>query len=547
MSRLRKSFLAGILLVPLIVGGFVVQERGPREGARLFDQVLTLVADRFVDTVDTATLYEKAARGMVSQLNDPYSELFSPKQLQRFSSQSTGRYGGIGMQIENQEGNITVVKVFPNTPAERAGVQEGDRIIAIDSVSTRGWSTQQVSDTLVGTIGTRVNVRFSRPGVGQPIDHRFTRAEVHVPAVLYYVMLDNSVGYIALQTFNETAADELSKAVNSLTKAGAKSYVVDLRDNPGGILDQALSISDLFLREGQQIASVRGRHGQNQSYITRRGSHFPNAPMVVMVNGFSASASEIVAGALQDHDRALVVGTTSFGKGLVQTVFPLEGGWALKMTTAKWYTPSGRSIQKDRTPNAPGVVASAGSAGDASRATNPASTEDLPDSTETEAVKKNRPIFRSDAGRIVYGGGGITPDVIVPEDTATTPEQEFARSLAPKAGVVRATLYDLGLELKNKNQVTPTFVVTPQVRDEFFRRLQAAKVTVDRVAFDKAQPLVDRWIGDQAVRLAYGDTAAFRRNVSQDPQLARALDLLKRGTTQKDLFALAQAYAKPEQ
>jgi len=137
MSRLRKTFLAGALLVPLVVGGFVVQERGPREGARLFDQVLTLVADRFVDTVDTATLYEKAARGMVSQLNDPYSELFSPKQLQRFSSQSTGRYGGIGMQIENQEGNITVVKVFPNTPAERAGVQEGDRIVAIDSLSKK--------------------------------------------------------------------------------------------------------------------------------------------------------------------------------------------------------------------------------------------------------------------------------------------------------------------------------------------------------------------------------------------------------------------------
>ncbi|HJR43457.1 MAG TPA: S41 family peptidase [Gemmatimonadaceae bacterium] len=546
MSRLRKTFLAGALLVPLVVGGFVVQERGPREGARLFDQVLTLVADRFVDTVDTATLYEKAARGMVSQLNDPYSELFSPKQLQRFSSQSTGRYGGIGMQIENQEGNITVVKVFPNTPAERAGVQEGDRIVAIDSLSTRGWSTQQVSDTLVGTIGTRVNVRFARPGVTQPIDHRFTRAEVHVPAVQYYVMLDNNIGYISLQTFNETAADELQNAVNALTKRGAKSFVLDLRDNPGGILDQALSISDLFLREGQQIASVRGRHGQNQSYITRRGSHFPNAPMIVMVNGYSASASEIVAGALQDHDRALVVGTTTFGKGLVQTVFPLEGGWALKMTTAKWYTPAGRSIQKDRTPNAPGVVASASSAGDVSR--NQSTTgEEQPDSTETEAVKKDRPIFRSDAGRIVYGGGGITPDVIVPEDTASTPEQEFARALAPKAGLVRATLYDMALEMKNKGQVSPSFTITPQIRDDFFRRLQAAKVTSDRAAFDKAHPLVDRWIGDQTLRLAYGDTAAFRRNVTEDPQLARALDMLKRGSTQKDLFALAQAYAKPDQ
>jgi carboxyl-terminal processing protease len=548
MSRLRKSFLAGVLLVPLLVGGFVVQESGPREGARLFDQVLTLVADRFVDTVDTATLYEKAARGLVAQLSDPYSELFSPKQLQRFSSQSTGRYGGIGMQIENQEGNITVVKVFPNTPAERAGVQEGDRIIAVDSVPTRGWSTQQVSDTLVGTIGTRVNVRFARPGVAQPIDHRFTRAEVHVPAVQYHLVLDNSIGYIALQTFNETAAEELQRAVNDLSRRGAKSFVVDLRDNPGGILDQALSVSDLFLREGQQIASVRGRHGQSQSYITRRGSHIPNAPMVVMVNGFSASASEIVAGALQDHDRALVVGTTTFGKGLVQTVFPLEGGWALKMTTAKWFTPSGRSIQKDRTPGQPGTLAStqSGSGGDVSR--NRGTIDDeIPDSTETEAVKKDRPIFRSDAGRIVYGGGGITPDVIIPEDTATSAEQEFARALAPKAGVVRAALYDMALELKNRGQVQPSFTVTPEWRNEFFRRLEAAKVTTDRAAFDRARPLVDRWIGDQVARLTFGDTAAFRRNVPIDPQLTRALEMLKRGATQKDLFALSQAYPKPEQ
>jgi carboxyl-terminal processing protease len=541
MPRVRKSLLIGALLAPLLVGGFVVQERGPREGARLFDQVLTLVSDRFVDTVDTATLYEKAARGLVTQLEDPYSELFSPKQLARFSTQSTGRYGGIGMQIENQEGNITVVKVFSNTPAQRAGVQEGDRIVAVDSASTRGWTTTQVSDTLVGDIGTRVWVRFARPGVTEAIEHRFTRAEIHVPAVQYYMLLDNNVGYISLQTFNETAADELTDAVQKLSRQGAKSLVLDLRGNPGGILDQALSISDLFLREGQQIVSVRGRHGQNQSYITRRGSHFPSIPMVVMTNGFSASASEIVAGALQDHDRALVVGTTSFGKGLVQTVFPLEGGWALKMTTAKWYTPSGRSIQKDRTPTQPGTVAQT-QAEPAPDPEQPAS-----DSTETEAVKKNRPIYRSDAGRIVYGGGGITPDVIVPEDTATTAEQEFARAVAPKAGVLRAALYDMALQIKNNGGVQPGFGVKPEWRNELYRRLQAGNVTSDRAAYDKAQGLVDRWIGDQVSQLAFGDTGAFRRRIPEDPQLMRALEILKRGSTQKDLFALAQAYAKPQQ
>src|ERR671934_447873 len=175
LPPLRRKALIAAAALPILAGGWALQSRTSRDGARLFDQVLSLVADRFVDTVDTATLYEKAARGLVQQLDDPYSELFSPKQLKRFSTQSTGRYGGIGMQIENQEGNITVVRVFPHTPAEAAGGIEGDRIVGIDTMTTRGWTSQQVSDVLVGTIGTKVSVRFARPGVTQPIQHSFAR------------------------------------------------------------------------------------------------------------------------------------------------------------------------------------------------------------------------------------------------------------------------------------------------------------------------------------------------------------------------------------
>jgi carboxyl-terminal processing protease len=528
MSRLRTAALVGALALPVAIGGFVVEGHSARDGARVFDQVMSLVSDRFVDTVDQSALYEKAARGLVAQLQDPYSELFSPKQLKRFSTQSTGRYGGIGMQIEQQEGNIVVVRVFDHTPAEEAGIVEGDRIIGIDTSTVRGWTSQQVSDVLVGQVGTKVRVKFARPGVAEPIEHEFTRAEIHVPAVPYALMLDNRIAYIPLQQFSENSADETRAALDRLMKQGAKGVILDLRSDPGGILDQGLDVADLFLKPGQEIASVRTRQGPPQVFLTHGDEHVQGLPLVVLVDGYSASASEIVTGALQDHDRALVVGTTSYGKGLVQTVYPLDGGWALKLTTGKWYTPSGRSIQKDRKKLDPDSVASAG-----------VTPEQPPDSLEKESVKKNRPAYKSDAGRVVYGGGGITPDVIVAEDTATTVEQEFAKAIAPKFPAVRSVLYNYAFELK-KN-VKPDFAVQPEWREELYRRLQAAKVTVDRKQYDAAAPLVNRWISQQVARLAFGDSTAFRRGIPDDPQLRKAMELLGKGQTQKDLFSLAQA------
>jgi carboxyl-terminal processing protease len=527
MPRLRSAALVGALLLPAAIGGFVVQEHAARDGARVFDQVLSLVSERFVDTVATGDLYERAARGLVRQLDDPYSELFSPKEMKRFSTNSTGRYGGIGMQIEQQEGNIVVVRVFPHTPAEGAGIMEGDRIIGIDTASTRDWSSQQVSDVLVGEIGTKVKVRFARPGVSQPIEHTFTRAEIHVPAVPFALMLDNRIAYIPLQTFNETASQELQNSVNDLMKQGAKGIVLDMRNNPGGILDQGLAVADLFLKNGQEIASVRMRQGPPQVFNASGGEHIPSTPLVVLVDGYSASAAEIVTGALQDHDRALVVGTTSFGKGLVQTVFPLDGGWALKLTTGKWYTPSGRSIQKAHRPVDSLLIADA------------TDEETPPDSLESDTVKKNRPAYRSDAGRVVYGGGGVTPDVIVPDDTISTAEQEFAKAVAPKFPALRSVLYNYSLELKN--QVKPDFEVKPEWRAELYRRLREAKVNVDSAEYVAAAPLVDQWISNQVARLAFGDSAAFRRDIPDDPQLQKAMSLLQKGQSQQDLFSLAKA------
>ena len=521
MSRSRNSILLGLLLVPIMAGGFVFQQHETQQGARLLDQVLNIVSSRFVDTVDAATLYEKAARGLVHELNDPYSVLLSPKELSSFNAQTNGRYAGIGMEIAETQGFISVQRVFPHTPAEQAGVQEGDRINFIDTTNIRGWTVSQTSDALKGNPGSKVLVKFSRPGVNELIPITFTRAVVNIPAVPYAIMLDGKIGYIPLLQFNESAKDEIESSVAKLTHDGAKGIIIDLRGNPGGILDQSLSVSNLFLKKGQQISSIRARNGENQTFLASDDPVAPKIPLVLLTDGRSASASEIVAGALQDHDRALILGTTSFGKGLVQSVFPLDGGYALKMTTAKWYTPSGRSIQKERKLLPSGEF-----------------VEVMPDSLETDSVRRSRPTFKSDAGRVVYGGGAITPDIIVRPDTLTTAEQKVFNIFAPKTADVRATLMDYSLELKKS--VKPNFAVEPSWREEFYRRLQTKGVTIDHAQYEQAGPEIDRLLGNTVARLAFGDSTAKRRSVSEDNQLARAIEVLKQSQSQQDLFAIAQ-------
>lgn len=520
MRPSRRTALIGVILVPAIAGAFVVQERSAREGGRLFSQVLELVNARFVDSVNAADLYEKAARGLVTQLQDPYSELMSPKQLTQFNTNTAGRYGGIGMRIEEQPGKgITIVTVFPNTPAEKAGIREGDIIVAIDTLVTRGWNSRRVADSLTGTPGTKVNVTFARPGVVEPIKATFTRALIRVPAVPYAIMFDGKVGYIPLQGFNETSTAELGRAIVGLQAQGVKGLVLDLRGNPGGFLDQALSISNLFLKEGQEIASVRGRNVEPQTYYAREKPVAASLPLVILTDQYSASASEIVAGALQDHDRAVIVGTTSFGKGLVQTVFNLDGGYALKMTTGKWYTPSGRSIQKERILTEDGQY-----------------VEVDHDSLEGG---KDRPMFKSDAGRTVFGGGAVTPDLMVKPDTFTTAEQEYRKATAPKSPDIYVIMYDYAYELKSK--VAPNFTVQPAWREELYRRFQAKGIEIDRGLYNGAARMIDRDLEVRVARLAFGDSTARRHTLDDDPQLQKALELVRRGNSQQELFTLVTA------
>jgi carboxyl-terminal processing protease len=525
MRRSRKLALAVVVLIPFVAGGFFLQGRGGRESAVLLDQVLSLISERFVDTLPQGTMYEKAARGLVRELNDPYTELLSPKELRQFTTRTGGRYGGLGMSIEPRDGQIVVANVFPHTPAERGGVREGDRIIQVDTMSTRGWTTQRASDVLTGTPGTKVRVKFSRPGIVEPIESEFTRAIVNVPAVPFSITF-GSVGYVPLLTFNEHAATDLERAIRDLTARGAKGVIVDLRGNPGGILEQSLTVSNLFIRPGSEIASVRARNGETQSYQARVQPTLPTTPLIVLTDERSASASEIVAGALQDHDRAVIVGQTTYGKGLVQSVFNLDGGYALKLTTAKWFTPSGRSIQRER------------------KFVDGQFVEDtVRDTLETDANKKSRPAYKSDGGRIVYGGGGITPDVIVPDDTATTAEQQLIKALTPKFSEFRNALLDYALELSRKKPIDLQQVSV--WRQELRRRIEARDIKIDPAQWDAGGRYIDQQLERFVTRYAYGDSAATRVTLKFDAPLRKAIDMMNKGQTQKELFSLAQTAARP--
>lgn len=519
----RTAAVTALLFVPIVGGGFLLQEPPAHASARLFDQVLQLVSSRYVDTLAANDIYAKAAAGLVKELRDPYSQLFTPKASEDFARGTGGRYGGTGMLLGEDNSGTFVQQVFPHTPAADAGVQEGDRIAGIDGKSVAGVSSVDIATRLRGDVGTTVEVTYARPGVPTPIKLSFVRREVHIPAVQYTTILDGTVGYIPIQTFNENVVEEVTAAIKKLSAQGAKGYVIDLRGNGGGIVEQALDLSSLFLKDSQEIVSVRSRTGPDEISRASVDHMAVGVPLIVMIDGGTASASEIVAGALQDHDRALVVGTTSFGKGLVQSVYGLDGGYALKLTTGKWYTPSGRSIHRDRELNAAGQL-----------------VETTPDSLETDSARRARPKFRSDDGRIVYGGGGITPDVLVRDDTLTALEQGFFRAAATSVGAISGELDQYSRILKD-SLTTPTLALKPAWKQHLMDRLAARDVKIDPKYDAVADSILTEQLAVRTVSKAFGDGAAKQLTLAEDKQLLQAIALLKKSSTQQQLLRVAGA------
>ncbi len=515
----RKWFAVGTVLTMLVgtsawlVQGSVLSGRPVYDQARLLQSVVELVADFYVDSIGEDDLYQRAARGVVEQLKDPYSVLLIGPEFSRAHERSTGNYGGIGAQVDAQAASIMVVAPLPNSPAERAGLQTGDRILAVDGQPTRTWTLREASTSLRGPVGTTVALTVERIGVDAPFIVSVTRERIHRRGVRGGIFLEDGVGYISYDFMSENSARELGLEVGRLAAAGIHSLVLDLRGNPGGLRDEAIAAADLFLDPGDTLLVTWARvDTESHEFIDESPQQWPDLRLAVLVDAQSASAAEILAGALQDHDRGVVLGEPTFGKGLVQTQFRLGEDVALRITTARWYTPSGRSIQR--------AEADVGL-------------------THPVGPGSDRAVYLSAAGRALKGGGGIVPDVELDRDAPAESERALADALMPHLASYHDALTACALDLKRVGGAqSESFAVTPAMRQEVLQRLADAGIELDPALVRLGGPLIDRQLGYEIARYNLGVAAEMRRRAGDDDQLQHAVQLLRQHRTTDALLGL---------
>ncbi|MCF0220713.1 MAG: S41 family peptidase [Fibrobacter sp.] len=406
----RNLFVATLSALCLANGAFAAKEKQAPVGdfydevSRL-NKVLSEVNRKYVEDVNPTELTDAALNG-IRDILDPHTTVFSPKDYESLKVSMEGKFGGVGITISLRDNVLTVISPLSGTPAFRLGIRAGDQIRKIDGKETKGLTLDDAVNQLRGKIGTDVTISIQREGVPDLMDFTITRAEIVVHAVPYYGMLENDIGYIKLATFSDKTTSDVVNAIKALQQQGMKKIILDMRYNPGGLLNQAIDISELFLKKGNTIVSTKGRTQQTESRSRRDGVVKQDIPMVILVNQGSASAAEIVSGALQDWDRALIIGKTSFGKGSVQTIFPLDNqGNALKLTTAFYYLPFGRCINKPEN----GIKG-------LKLQEEENEAEEAGDEAKLDSLKKDtlaRDTFYTNNGRMMFGGGGITPDVEV--------------------------------------------------------------------------------------------------------------------------------------
>lgn len=351
---MSRALIAGIILgAGLLSGGLLMQSGARHEAvaatasARLLDEVMARLSQDYIDSLPRDEMLRRSAAGFVKELEDPYSVLLTPERYKQLGETTSGRYPGIGLALDLRDELVTVIAPLRGTPADSAGIISGDHIIAIDGKPTHGLTMEEVQHQLRGSAGSKVKLSMERGG-----EHRdvvLTR-RVIVNHPVQRAELSNAVGYVQLTTFSEDAAREVRRAIDSLRARGARSVILDLRGNPGGLLEQGIEVSDLFLDAGETIVSTRGRTAEaDHEFSDQAPQRWPDMPIVALVDSGSASATEILAGALQDNGRAVLVGARTYGKGSAQSVFPLSSGYGLKLTTARWFTPKGRTIARDST------------------------------------------------------------------------------------------------------------------------------------------------------------------------------------------------------
>jgi carboxyl-terminal processing protease len=521
-TKRRYLLLVAALLMPLTFAG---AHSGQRYGGRTpqdeavsrkiaedFVSAMLLAKDKYAGSIDYDRLTKSSIVGMLHTL-DPHSSYFDRKAWEEFLNDQRSRYTGIGSVISQRYDKVYILAPTEGAPAYRAGLRFGDHIVAVDGESTKGWNTSQVRSKLIGPEGTQVTVRVERLGMSQPLEVKITRSAVPKPSVANYFMVGNGIGYINLQNgFNTTTIREVITAISELKEQGMTSLVLDLRSNGGGLVDQAYKVSNLFLYHGQRILSMRGRAANfpTRDFAAENTSPIDN-PVVVLINRGSASASEIVAGALQDHDRARIVGENSFGKGLVQNPFPLGDGSALILTTGHYYTPSGRLIQ---------------------RAYSGRSFYDYYlQRGDKEAVQKTEE-KRTDSGRTVYGGGGIQPDVEVKYPAKDIELQRvwlqpvflFARELV--AGRVPGFAeFKIDRSPNHRHRLrADEFVGTDKLLAAFKTYIRENKIPdVTEARVDKESDFVKRQIRYELATAAYGLEIAYQVLLEGDAQMRQAL------------------------
>src|SRR5438477_753011 len=367
-----------------------------RDSQRQFATVYDLVEQNYAEPVNPdKAIYNGAIPGMLHVL-DPHSNFFDPKSYSLLREDQRGKYYGVGMTVGPRNNKVIVIAPFAGTPAYRAGIHPGDIIAAVDGKATDNMSTSDVADLLKGPKGTTVRITVLREGADHPLEFAVVRDEIPRYSVDLHFMIKPGIGYMHVSGFQETTEHEVAQALEEM--GDVKGLILDLRQNPGGLLSEGVGVADKFLRKGAVIVSHHGRSSPEKRYVATHGNAGKDYPLVVLVNRGTASAAEIVAGAIQDHDRGLIAGQTTFGKGLVQTVYPLSENTGLALTTAKYYTPSGRLIQREY---------------------NGVSLYDYYYTRENEEPNSNHEVKLTDSGRTVYGGGGITPDVKIPTPKTT--------------------------------------------------------------------------------------------------------------------------------